>query len=201
MPVVVAVNGVAAGGGFSLAMAGDMIVAARSASFIQVFSRIAPRARPRLDLAAAAADRPPARARLMLLNEPLTAERAKEWGLVREVFDDDALGDGAMTLARNSRKARRAPWSQRGGCWRKASTRPTPSIPPRNRTAGRDPHQRRRAGRTQGVRREAQGAFHGTLRRGSCNMNIYLPDRSMLFQSPNSRGLFDRNIGGGMQLD
>ena len=41
VPVVVAVNGVAAGGGFSLAMAGDVIVAARSASFIQVFSRIA----------------------------------------------------------------------------------------------------------------------------------------------------------------
>jgi 2-(1,2-epoxy-1,2-dihydrophenyl)acetyl-CoA isomerase len=40
VPVAVAVNGVAAGGGFSLAMAGDMIVAARSASFIQVFSRI-----------------------------------------------------------------------------------------------------------------------------------------------------------------
>jgi 2-(1,2-epoxy-1,2-dihydrophenyl)acetyl-CoA isomerase len=41
VPVVMAVNGVAAGGGFSLAMAGDVIVAARSASFIQVFSRIA----------------------------------------------------------------------------------------------------------------------------------------------------------------
>ena len=41
VPIVVAVNGVAAGGGFSLAMAGDMIVAARSARFIQVFSRIA----------------------------------------------------------------------------------------------------------------------------------------------------------------
>jgi 2-(1,2-epoxy-1,2-dihydrophenyl)acetyl-CoA isomerase len=40
MPVVVAVNGVAAGGGFSLAMSGDIILAARSASFIQVFSRI-----------------------------------------------------------------------------------------------------------------------------------------------------------------
>src|SRR6184192_1429119 len=40
VPIVVAVNGVAAGGGFSLAMAGDIIVAARSASFIQVFSRI-----------------------------------------------------------------------------------------------------------------------------------------------------------------
>ena len=40
VPIVVAVNGVAAGGGFSLAMAGDF-VAARSARFIQVFSRIA----------------------------------------------------------------------------------------------------------------------------------------------------------------
>ena len=40
VPVVVAVNGVAAGGGFSLAMSGDIILAARSASFIQVFSRI-----------------------------------------------------------------------------------------------------------------------------------------------------------------
>src|SRR5258708_34548569 len=41
VPIVVAVNGVAAGGGVSLAMAGDMIVAARSARVIQVFSLIA----------------------------------------------------------------------------------------------------------------------------------------------------------------
>jgi 2-(1,2-epoxy-1,2-dihydrophenyl)acetyl-CoA isomerase len=40
VPVVVVVNGVAAGGGFSLAMAGNIIVAASSANFIQVFSRI-----------------------------------------------------------------------------------------------------------------------------------------------------------------
>jgi len=59
VPVVVAVNGVAAGGGFSLAMSGDIIVAARSASFIQVFSRIG--LVPDLgSLAAAAADRPAA---------------------------------------------------------------------------------------------------------------------------------------------
>ena len=36
----------------------------------------------------------------MMLNEPLSAERAKEWGLVREVFDDGALLEGALTLAR-----------------------------------------------------------------------------------------------------
>src|ERR1700738_3184606 len=100
VPVVVAVNGVAAGGGFSLAMAGDMIVAARSASFIQVFSRIAlvpdlgsTWLLPRLVGRQRALE-------LMLMNEPLSAELAREWGLVREVFDDAKLLDGALALAR-----------------------------------------------------------------------------------------------------
>jgi 2-(1,2-epoxy-1,2-dihydrophenyl)acetyl-CoA isomerase len=37
---------------------------------------------------------------LMLTNEPLSADQAREWGLVREVFDDEALRDGALALAR-----------------------------------------------------------------------------------------------------
>jgi 2-(1,2-epoxy-1,2-dihydrophenyl)acetyl-CoA isomerase len=100
VPIVVAVNGVAAGGGFSLAMAGDMIVAARSARFIQVFSRIAlvpdlgsTWLLPRLVGRQRALE-------LMMTNEPLTADQAREWGLVREVFDDTALRDGALILAR-----------------------------------------------------------------------------------------------------
>lgn len=100
VPVVVAVNGVAAGGGFSLAMAGDMIVAARSASFIQVFSRIAlvpdlgsTWLLPRLVGRQRALE-------LMMFNEPLSAERAKEWGLVRDVVDDDKLMETAVALAR-----------------------------------------------------------------------------------------------------
>lgn len=99
MPVVVAVNGVAAGGGFSLAMSGDIILAARSASFIQVFSRIglvpdlgSTWLLPRLVGRQRALD-------LMLLNEPLSAERAKEWGLVRDVVDDAKLLDEAKALA------------------------------------------------------------------------------------------------------
>jgi 2-(1,2-epoxy-1,2-dihydrophenyl)acetyl-CoA isomerase len=99
VPVVVAVNGVAAGGGFSLAMAGDIIVAARSAKFIQVFSRIglvpdlgSTWLLPRLIGRQRALE-------LMLLNEPLSAERALEWGLVRQVVDDDSLRDEAMKLA------------------------------------------------------------------------------------------------------
>jgi 2-(1,2-epoxy-1,2-dihydrophenyl)acetyl-CoA isomerase len=100
VPIVTAVNGVAAGGGFSLAMAGDIILAARSASFIQVFSRIglvpdlgSTWLLPRLIGRQRALE-------LMLFNEPLLAERAREWGLVREVFDDAELRDGALTLAR-----------------------------------------------------------------------------------------------------
>jgi len=99
VPIVVAVNGVAAGGGFSLAMAGDIIVAARSASFIQVFSRIglvpnlgSTWLLPRLIGRQRALE-------LMLLNEPLSAERALEWGLLRQVVDDDRLFDEAMKLA------------------------------------------------------------------------------------------------------
>src|SRR5215203_1355712 len=100
VPIVVAVNGVAAGGGFSLAMAGDFIVAARSASFIQVFSRIglvpdlgSSWLLPRLIGRQRALE-------LMLFNEPLSAERAMEWGLVRKVVDDAQLLDEAMKLAR-----------------------------------------------------------------------------------------------------
>lgn len=99
VPVVVAVNGVAAGGGCSLALAADMIVAARSASFLQVFSRIAlvpdlgsTWLLPRLVGRQRALE-------MMMLNEPLSAERARDWGIVREVFDDHALLDGALALA------------------------------------------------------------------------------------------------------
>ena len=99
VPVVVAVNGVAAGGGFSLAMCGDFVLAARSASFIQVFSRIglvpdlgSTWLMPRLLGRQRALQ-------LMLLNEPCSAERAKEWGLVYEVHEDAELASAARELA------------------------------------------------------------------------------------------------------
>src|SRR5436305_2810245 len=96
VPVVMAVNGVAAGGGFSLAMAGDMIVAARSASFIQVFSRIAlvpdlgsTWLLPRLVGRQRALD-------LLLLHEPLSEERAGHSGLWRQDLRDVRLLEAAM---------------------------------------------------------------------------------------------------------
>ena len=99
-PVVTAVNGVAAGGGMSWAMIGDIVLAARSASFLQAFRRIGlvpdvgatwllPR---RVGMARAM--------ELSLLGERLPAEKAFEWGLVNRLCDDDRLMDEAMALAR-----------------------------------------------------------------------------------------------------
>jgi len=100
VPVVVAVNGVAAGGGFGLALSGDMIVASRSASFIQIFSRIgqvpdmgSTWLLPRLIGQQRALE-------LMLLNQPLSAEKARDWGIVHEVFNETDIMNGALALAR-----------------------------------------------------------------------------------------------------
>lgn len=97
MPVIAAVNGVAAGAGASLAMACDIAIAAPQASFIQAFSKIGliPDAGgswllvERLGLARAMA--------LAMTGDKLGAAQAKEWGLVWDVADD-CLG-AAMTLA------------------------------------------------------------------------------------------------------
>jgi 2-(1,2-epoxy-1,2-dihydrophenyl)acetyl-CoA isomerase len=98
MPVVCAVNGVAAGAGANLALACDIVLAAKSANFVQAFSRIGliPDCGgtwflPRLV--------GPARARaLAILAEPLPAERAAEWGLIWQAIDDDSLMTEAHKL-------------------------------------------------------------------------------------------------------
>jgi 2-(1,2-epoxy-1,2-dihydrophenyl)acetyl-CoA isomerase len=97
-PVIAAVNGVAAGAGANVAFACDIVLAARSASFVQAFAKIglAPDAGgswflPRLV--------GPARARaLALLAEPLPAETAEAWGLIWKVYDDATLMDEAHKL-------------------------------------------------------------------------------------------------------
>ena len=98
-PVVAAVNGVAAGAGASLAFACDIVIAARSASFIEAFSRIGliPDAGSTWFLPRLAGS---ARAMAMALTgETVSAESAAEWGLIWKVVSDDALMTEARELA------------------------------------------------------------------------------------------------------
>jgi 2-(1,2-epoxy-1,2-dihydrophenyl)acetyl-CoA isomerase len=99
IPVIAAVNGTAAGAGANLAMACDLIVAARSASFIQAFVKIGlvpdsggtwllPR---RVGEARALG--------LALTGDKLGAEQAQQWGLTWKVVDDQDLQAAAMQLA------------------------------------------------------------------------------------------------------
>ena len=99
-PLVTAVNGPAAGAGMSFALLGDMILVARSAYFLQAFRRIglvpdcgSTWLLPRLVGKARAIE-------LSLMGERLPAEKALEWGLINRVYDDGALMEEAMKLAR-----------------------------------------------------------------------------------------------------
>lgn len=98
-PVVCAVNGVAAGAGANIALACDIVLAAKSARFIQAFARIGlvPDAGGTWSLARILGE-PRAKA-LALTAEPLPAERAAEWGLIWKVVEDDALIAEATALA------------------------------------------------------------------------------------------------------
>jgi 2-(1,2-epoxy-1,2-dihydrophenyl)acetyl-CoA isomerase len=90
-PVVAAVNGVAAGAGCNIALACDIVMAARSASFVQSFARIGliPDSGGTWTLPRLVGD---ARARgLALLAEPLPAGKAELWGLIWKCVDDAAL--------------------------------------------------------------------------------------------------------------
>jgi 2-(1,2-epoxy-1,2-dihydrophenyl)acetyl-CoA isomerase len=98
-PVIAAVNGIAAGAGANIALACDLVVAARSATFLQAFARIGlvPDAGgtfflPRLIGAARARG-------LIMLAEPLAAEQAAAWGLIWKAVDDAKLTEEVETLA------------------------------------------------------------------------------------------------------
>lgn len=99
-PVIVAVNGVAAGGGVGLALGGDIVIAAKSAYFVQVFG-------PKLGLVPDVGctwfvphllGRARARA-LALLGDRLAAEKAAEWGLIWAAVEDATLMTEARAIA------------------------------------------------------------------------------------------------------
>src|SRR5439155_269292 len=100
LPVVCAVNGVAAGAGANIALACDIVVAAKSASFIQAFSKIGliPDSGgtyflPRLVGSARAIG-------LAMLGERLIAEQAAEWGLIWQCVEDNELHETVEKLLR-----------------------------------------------------------------------------------------------------
>lgn len=97
--LVTAVNGAAAGAGFSLAVAGDLVLAAESASFTMAYTKVglspdgsASYHLPRLVGLRRAQE-------LMLTNRTLSAAQALDWGLVTDVVADTELGDRATALA------------------------------------------------------------------------------------------------------
>ncbi|MGA2565196.1 MAG: 2-(1,2-epoxy-1,2-dihydrophenyl)acetyl-CoA isomerase PaaG [Pseudolabrys sp.] len=97
-PVIAAVNGVAAGAGCNIALACDIVMAARSASFVQSFARIGliPDSGGTWFLPRLLGD---ARARgLALLAEPLPADKAEQWGLIWKCVDDASLVAEAQKL-------------------------------------------------------------------------------------------------------
>ncbi|MBB4267023.1 2-(1,2-epoxy-1,2-dihydrophenyl)acetyl-CoA isomerase PaaG [Roseospira visakhapatnamensis] len=101
VPVVCAVNGVAAGAGANMALACDIVLAARSARFVQPFCRLGlvPDAGGTWTLPRLVG---PARATaLMMLGDAVTAEQAAQWGMIWRVVDDAALRDEAGALARH----------------------------------------------------------------------------------------------------
>lgn len=99
IPVVVAVNGPAAGVGCSFALSGDFTIAGKSAYFLQAFVNIglvpdggSSWLLPRLIGL-------PRATQMMMLGEKISGEQAAEWGLVYKCVDDDALLDEARALA------------------------------------------------------------------------------------------------------
>ncbi len=100
LPVIAAVNGVAAGAGANIALACDLVIAARSASFIQAFAKLGlvPDSGgtwflPRLVGTARAMG-------LAILGEKLSAEQAQQWGLIWRCVEDAELAAAVDALAR-----------------------------------------------------------------------------------------------------
>jgi len=99
LPIICAVNGVAAGAGANVALACDVVLASSSAKFIQSFAKIGlvPDAGGSWTLTKLLGE---ARAKALALTaEPLSAEKAADWGLIWRAIDDAELMSEAMKMA------------------------------------------------------------------------------------------------------
>ena len=104
-PVICAVNGVAAGAGANIPLACDIVLAARSASFVEVFCKLGlipdtggTYFLPRLVGTARAMG-------MALLGDKISAEQAEQWGLIWKCIDDDKLQEQARAMAQHFAKA------------------------------------------------------------------------------------------------
>ena len=99
-PIIAAVNGVAAGAGASIALACDIVIASKKASFVQAFSRVGlvPDSGGTWSLLQALG-LPRAKA-LTMLGDKLPAEQAEQWGLIWKTVEATALAAEAETMAR-----------------------------------------------------------------------------------------------------
>jgi len=105
IPVICAVNGVAAGAGANIPLACDIVLAARSASFVEVFCKLGllpdtggTYFLPRLLGTARAMG-------MALLGDKISAEQAEQWGLIWKCIDDDQLQPQARAMAQHFARA------------------------------------------------------------------------------------------------
>ncbi|MFZ2031372.1 MAG: 2-(1,2-epoxy-1,2-dihydrophenyl)acetyl-CoA isomerase PaaG [Vitreimonas sp.] len=152
MPVICAVNGVAAGAGANIALACDIVIAAKSAKFIQSFANIGlipdsggTWTLPRLAGQARAMG-------LALTGEPLTAERAEAWGMIWKCVDDDQLQAEVDALASKFASAPTRGLAETKKLIRESGTRPLAEQLDRERDS------QRMLGRTSDYK-EGVGAF------------------------------------------
>ncbi len=159
-PVVAAVNGAAAGAGANIALACDLVIAAENASFIQAFVRIGlipdnggTFFLPRLvGLARATA--------MMMLGERVTAQQAKDWGMIYDVVLPLRLGEVVGELARRlATQPTRALGSDQTRSQRVTGQRSRGPVGSRGDTAGRS----RAHGGLSGGRSSVSGEAHSGL--------------------------------------
>ena len=124
LPIVCAVNGVAAGAGVSLALACDIVIAVRSAKFIMSFAKIGliPDSGSSWTLPRLVGQ---SRALAMTLTgDPVTAENAENWGLIWKAVDDDELEPYTQKLAHTFANAPTRGLAETKALIRSAMTRP-----------------------------------------------------------------------------
>lgn len=163
-PVVCAVNGVAAGAGCNFALACDIVIAAKSASFIEIFSRIGliPDAGgtyvlPRLIGTARAMA-------LSILADPLSAEQAEAWGLIWKCVPDEKLHEEAELLGQTSSgRTHQSARLDKKGDLRLAAEHFRHATQPRSKSTKRGGTKRGLQGGRECVSGKARGALYRAL--------------------------------------